>query len=271
MRTGGTSAATTTTERRGTRLAFRIVAAIFGIGGVALSVPFTVVSFIDEAEAIHRMHNVAFTALYAFLLGVPLLACVRAPEGALAPFRVAAASGIAGGVAGLLSSDFISGVWFTAPIGVVVLWALHPARREVLRPGGVDLATLALAVLAVAPAVTFALGQAELQRNGVESDPHWELHHYSGMAAVSFSLPLCAFAASLRGLGRRLAGWLVGLAGVLVGGGSVVLSDHLGAFDTVWGWLAVAWGVAVIGAAEAAERRGTSWFGRTADVSERAG
>jgi hypothetical protein len=255
------AATTATAERSGTRVAFRIVAGILGVAGIVLSVPFAIISFVDEAEGIHRVHNLAGVALFGLLLGVALLACVRRPEDALAPFRVAAASGLAGGLAGLLSRDFVSGVWFTGPLGVLVLWALHPARREVVRPRGIDLATLALGVIAVVPAVTFALAQAELQRNGGPSDVHWEFHHYSGMAAAALALPLCAFAASVRGSGRRLAAWLVGLAGVLLGGASVVLSDHLGAFDTppstfpLWGWLAVAWGIGVIAIAEAEFRR----------------
>ncbi|MEX2405776.1 MAG: hypothetical protein WD834_00415, partial [Actinomycetota bacterium] len=60
---------TTSTEPRGTRLAFRIVSVILGVVGLALSVPFAVISFVDDAESIHRLHNVAFTALYGVLLG----------------------------------------------------------------------------------------------------------------------------------------------------------------------------------------------------------
>jgi hypothetical protein len=48
--------ATTALPRRGSRRAFRIVAGILGVLGLLLSVPFTVISFFDEAESIHRMH-----------------------------------------------------------------------------------------------------------------------------------------------------------------------------------------------------------------------
>jgi len=246
---------TTTSERGGVRLAFRIVAGILGFVGIALSVPFTVASFVDDAEAIHRLHNVAFTALYGVLLGVALLACAARPETRVSAFFVAAASGIAGAIAGLASSDFISGIWFTAPISIVVLWLLHPSRRQLLRPSGFDVPTAVLSLLALAPAIAFLLTQSELQRTGVESDPHWEFHHYSGMAAAALALPLCGLAASLRESGRRLGAWLVGLSGVLIGGGSLVLSDYAGSFDALWAWLAVAWGVAVIALAERGARR----------------
>lgn len=257
-------------KRGGTRLAFRIVAGILGVGGVAFSVPFTFVSFVDEAEAIHRLHNVAFTALYGVLLGVALLACVRRPEANISPFFVAVASGLAGAIAGLASGDFISGAWFAAPISIVVMWLLHPSRRQLLRPSGFDAPTAVLSLLALAPAIAFLLTQSELQRTGVESDPHWEFHHYSGMAAAALALPLCGLAGSLRESGRRLGASLVGLSGVLIGGGSLALSDYAGSFDALWAWLTVAWGVAVIGAAEA-ERRGAFGSGRTVDSNERAG
>src|SRR5918995_1363788 len=85
-----------TGEHRGSGTAFRIVAGILGVGGIALSLPFTIISFVDDAQAIHRLHNVAFTALYGVLLGVALLACARRPEANVSSFFVAVASGIAG-------------------------------------------------------------------------------------------------------------------------------------------------------------------------------
>jgi hypothetical protein len=237
-------------ERSGRRTAFRIVAGVLGVGGIALSVPFAIISFFDDAQAIHRLHNVAFSALYGVLLGVALLACARRPETNVSSFFVAVASGLAGTIAGLASEDFISGTWFTAPIAIVVLWALHPRRSALLRPSGVDLATAVLALIALVPAIAFFLTESELQRTGSAADPHWEFHHYSGMAAAALALPLCAFASSLRESGRRLGVWLVGISGVLLGGGSLALSDYAGAFDALWAWLALAWGIALIAVVE---------------------
>jgi hypothetical protein len=233
-----------THERRGSGLAFRIVAGILGVGGIAFSLPFTIISFVDDSEALHRLHNVAFTALYGVLLGVALLVCAARPESNVSAFFVAVASGIAGAIAGLASEDFISGVWFSAPIAIVVMWLLHPAR--LLRPSGVDLPSLMLSLLALAPAIAYLLTQSELQRTGSAADPHWELHHYSGMAAAALALPLCAFAASFRESGRRVGAWLVGIAAMMIGGGSLVLLDYAGAFDSLWAWLTLAWGVTFI-------------------------
>ena len=237
-------------EGRGRGLAFRIVAGILGVGGIVFSLPFAIVSFVDDSEAIHRLHNVAFTALYGVLLGVALVASAWRPERNVSAFFVAVASGIAGAIAGLASEDFISGVWFSAPIAIVVMWLLHPARSRLLRPSDIDVPTLVLSLLALVPAIAFLLTESELQRTGSAADPHWELHHYSGMAAAALALPLCGFAASFRESGRRLGAWLVGISSLLLGGGSLVLSDYAGAFDALWAWLTLAWGIAVIAVVE---------------------
>lgn len=252
--TTGSVRAPSTARRR----AFRLVAAIFGVAGIAFSIPFTVFSFVDDGQALHRMHNVAFTALYAALLGVPLLLSARDPEGNRSAFLVAVASGLAGAIAGLLSGDFLSGAWFTAPIIIVLLWILHPARGVLLRPSGIDPATAAMSIVALVPAVAFALTQARFQREGLAADPHRELHHYSGMAATTLGLAVCGLAAALRLPGRRLAVWLVAAAALIVGVGSLLLSDHAGSLDPMWASLTVAWGLALAAIAEVTERRALS-------------
>ena len=112
------------------------------------------------------------------------------------------------------------------------------------------MATAFLGLVALVPAVAYALTQAELQRNGLTSDPHVDFHHYSGMASYALSLPLAAFAASLRVPGRRIAVWIVGVTGAGLGLGSLLLSDYPGAFETVWAWLTLAWGVALVAVAQ---------------------
>jgi hypothetical protein len=220
-------------------------------------VPFAVISFFDDAESIHRFHNVAFAGLYGVLLGAALLACAWRPERNVSAFFVAAASGIAGAIAGLASGDFVSGIWYTGPISIVVLAALHPSGRALLRPSGVDLPTALLSLVALAPAIAFLLTQSDLQRTGQAGDPHWEFHHYSGMAAAALALPACGLAASLRESGRRLGAWLVGVSAILVAAGSLALSDYAGAFDPLWAWLTLAWGVAIVVVEEAGSRRGS--------------
>jgi hypothetical protein len=227
------------------RRAFRIVAGILGVATIGLTLPFAITSFTDDAESIHRLHFLAGVFASGLLLGGSLLVCARMPE-SIGPFWVAVATGVASTIAGLMSGDFISGLWVIAPISLVILIALHPARSSLLHFHGIEVATAFLGLIALVPAVAFALTQAELQRNGLVSDPHVEFHHYSGMASYALSLPLAAFAAALLVPGRRIAGWIVGVTGAGLGVASLLLSDYPGAFETVWAWLTLAWGVALV-------------------------
>lgn len=231
------------------RRAFRIVAAIVGVLALLLTVPFTVGAFFDDAERIHRFHYLAGSLGSGVFTGVSLLACARRPE-AIGPFWVAVASGVASTLAGIVSGDFVSGVWFAAPLIIVVLFALHPARRALFDVDGIDVPTAILALAALVPAGAYAVTQAELQRNGVSIDPHVEFHHYSGMAAYVFTLPLAGFAAALRVPGRRTAGWIVGVVAAGLGLSSLLLSTYASAFEPIWSWLAMAWGIAVVATAQ---------------------
>jgi len=238
------------------RRAFRIVAGVLGVAAIGLTVPFAVGAFLNDADRIHRLHFIAGSFGSGVLLGVSLVACAIDPDD-LAPFWVAVATGVANTIAGIIAGDLISGGYFTAPIVLLVLFVLHPRRRSLFAIDGVDAVTATLAVVAVVPSVAFALTQTELQRNGVASDPHAEFHHYSGMASYALSLPLAAFAAALRLPGRRIATWIVGVTGAGIGLASLVLSDYPGAFDPLWSWLTLAWGLAIIAFAQLGGRRET--------------
>ena len=232
------------------RRAFRIVAGVLGVAVIGLSLPFAITSFTDDAESIHRLHFLAGVFASGLLLGGSLLICARRPESMIGPFWVAVASGVASTLAGVVSGDFVSGLWFTAPISLAILIALHPARSSLLRIDGIEVVTAFLGLIALVPAVAFALTQAELQRNGFVSDPHVEFHHYSGMASYALSMPLAAFAAALRVPGRRIAVWIVGVTAAGLGLASLLLSDYPGAFRPAWAWLTLAWGVALVAVAQ---------------------
>jgi hypothetical protein len=237
------------------RRAFRIVAAVVGIVAIGFSLPFAVGALLGEADRIHRLHFVAGTLGSGVLLGVSLLDCARRPQD-LSPFWVAVASGVATTIAGIVAGDFVSGGYVIAPILLIVLFALHPERRSLFAIGGVDAGAAALAALALVPAVAYALTQSELQRNGSSLDPHVEFHHYSGMALYALSLPLAGLAAALRLPGRRIAVWIVGVTGAGLGLASLLLSDYVGAFDPVWAWLALAWGIVFVAVGQ--PRRGSA-------------
>jgi hypothetical protein len=234
--------------------AFRIVAGALGVATIGLNLPFALASFFSETDAIHRFHFASGTVGYGVLLGASLLVCAWRPED-IGPFWVAVSAGVAATLAGIVSGDFVSGTWFPAPISIVVLLLLHPARGAVFDVAGVDVAGAVLALFVLAPASAYALTQAELQRNGVSADPHVDFHHYSGMAAYVFAIPLAAFAGALRVPGRRTAVWIVGASSAALGLSSLLLSDYVGAFDPVWAWLLVGWAAVYVALGELGAKR----------------
>src|SRR5262245_20417495 len=236
------------------RRAFRIVAGVLGVATIGLSLPFAIGSLFSETDKIHRFHFFSGTVGYGVLLGVSLLVCAWRPD-QIGPFWVAVSAGVASTLAGIVSGDFISGVWFSAPVAIAVLFLLHPARPALFHTDGVDIARAGLAVIAFVPASAYALTQAELQRNGVPADPHVDFHHYSGMAAYVFTVPLAAFAGSLLVPGRRAAVWIVGVAAAGLAISSLLLSTDTSAFDPFWAWLLLAWAFVYVGEEEFVERR----------------
>jgi hypothetical protein len=229
------------------RSAFRIVAGVFGAFAIVSSIPFLIGSFVVEDQKIHLFHNIGGLAVYGVLLGGGLLALAIGPERNVATFQGLALGSLGALVGGLLSGDVISGFWFFPALVVVILFALHPDRRSLLQFGRRRIGLLGLVLVAAIPVVAYALTHARLQSEGLVADPHVELNHYSGQAAGSLMLLLFAVAPGLGAVGWRLAAWLAGASMAILGIGSIAYPDHVSAFDSVWAWLALAWGVAFLG------------------------
>jgi len=240
----------------GRRLAYRILAALFGLAVLVLSVPFAIASFVNEDDAIHRMHNVNGLIGFGGLIGVLLIVSAWRPGGNVAAFHVVAAGAVGGGIAGAVSGDLVDGGWLIPVVMLVALWILHPSRPELFRFRNPNVVLVVLSLVAVVPGIAWALTQAELQRNGVPAvDPHAEFHHYSGMAAAGTTIPLVGIAAAFAATGARFARWFVGASVAALGLAAVALSDEVGAFDTPWAWALVAGGVLYVALAELTGRR----------------
>lgn len=231
----------------GRRLTYRIAAAVLGLAVVGGTLPPTIDSFVSDENAIHRMHTTSTLIGFGGMVGLLLIVSAWRPEENVAAIHVVAAAAAAGLIAGLMSGDLIDGGWLVAPILVLIVWALHPARAELFRFRGPNLALIGLSLVAAIPGIAWALTQAELQRNGVPAlDPHAEFHHYSGMAAAGTTIPLVGIAAAFRARGTRLARWFVGACIAALGLASLALSEEIGAFDAPWAWALIAGGILYI-------------------------
>lgn len=231
------------------RTAFRIVAALFGLVVAGLALPYVVGTWFAETE--HHVHEVGIAAGSGVLVGVALLVAAWAPEEQICAFQQAVLVAAAGLVAGAISGDLVSGGWLIQAAGAAVLVVLHPARSALFERGeGVSWPMAVIALVGAIPATIYGLSQAELQRTGDPADPHVDLHHYSGMAAMAISASLCGLLASLRTSGWRFTAWMAGIAAALFGVAGITWPRFPGAEGRGWGWASIGFGVAYVAATE---------------------
>jgi hypothetical protein len=139
-----------------------------------------------------------------------------------------------------MGGDPVTGFYVTAPIGVAVLTVLHPDLRSQLRsPGRPSVSLLTYAMLSTLVAWIYAVTYADLQ-HGPATDPHVQLHHWSGVASAALAIAAAAIAASLRGRGWEVVAAFAAGAGILFGLAGVLFADLPGAPGTGWSWLAIA-------------------------------
>jgi hypothetical protein len=226
---------------RGRALAFRILAAVFGLFVIVPSAGFAIASLVssDPVEQSHRVHTIG--ALWGFgLTGAVLLAIAIRPANVNA-FQAGLVASVGMVVVGLVAGDLVSGFLFVGLVGTLILFALHPHRREALSfSGRPSLLLIGLGVIALVPAGAYSLTMAELQ-GGPATDPHVEMHHWSGMAAAATSIVLIGIVAGLRTVSWRPTAWLTAGAGILFGLTSATYPDLPSAVESPWIWLTIAW------------------------------
>ena len=223
---------------------FRVVAVI---GGVlhALPVVFLAGSLATTKERIHVVHNTAEFAMFAAVISLGWILAAVAPERMIAPFQAATLTVACVAVASVLSADPRAGV--VTALFAIILLVLHPARSVLWRMGRTAPAPLVLAALAVVPAIWFALSNASLQRNGAPTDPHVEMHRWTGIVAFALTVVMVAVVAGLGGRNRRIVAVVGGLSAASFGVISLINSGYPGAVTSVWAVACIAWGATLAG------------------------
>jgi hypothetical protein len=228
---------------RGRMVAFRIVGWLLGVGTILfwlLSIVWTLTAD-DPIDRSHRFHLVGGFA-GAALIAVFSIVFVMRPTWTAA-WHVLVAQTFASLFGGLMGGDLLSGFYVANVVGLLILGALHPDPRSLLRlPGHPSVALLTYALLCTIPAWIYAVENADLQ-HGPVSDPHVELHHWSGVAVAALSIAGAALATSLRGEGWRVASAATAFAAVAFGIAGLVFADYPGAPIDSWSWLAIAAGI----------------------------
>jgi hypothetical protein len=230
----------------------RIIAAVMAVAAIAFGLFTMVFAFVGPDQEQHAFHNVLVATLLLVLSAPPAIVVARRPADDASPVELAALA-VAGLATMILSLTLDP---FTLPfvVLIVVLWLLRTSPPAIVPSGRFSIPMLALVVVAAAPLLIYAAGQAELQRTD-HSSAHAAFFHWVETAFYAVAIVLLGALAGLRPVVYRLAAWMSGIALTVFGAGALLLSGYASAPDTPWGWAALAGGVGFIGLAEWEARR----------------
>ena len=231
----------------------RVIAWVMAVSAVGFGLFTIVFGIVNPSQEIHAVHNAVVGSLLMVLSAPPVIQVARAPDRALQPLVVLAAVAVAGLAAMAMSMTLDP---FTLPFVVLigVLWAIVPDRAGAIPAGRPSLVMLAMVVLGAGPLLTYAFGQAELQRTDLSSE-HAAFFHWVEASFYAVAILLLGFLASLRPDSYRLATRMAGLALAILGAASAVLWQHASAIPAPWSWAALVGGLAFIAIGEWEARR----------------
>jgi hypothetical protein len=231
-----------------------VLVVVFGLGFFGLSS--LVIGWFSAVEGVAGpVTDLGYGVLFGIILTTGLAVQLRAPQDKIAGIQQAALvvpALVMGSAVASDTQDLVSALIVT--IGVGILLALHPARGEFLRKGGVISPTLlAITILGAVPLIAYALEMGEQARD-LAGPPH-HVQRLSTMAAMAFAILLTGLLAASRTRGWRTPAWSAGAAIIVFGLATSAFPDNPGSPGRGWGMLAVAGGVLFIVAAELEARR----------------
>ena len=120
----------------GRRIAFKVLSGIFTLGAFGGLFGFAVFTawFSNDDGGIHRVHYMAFGALFGAILTTAFLVQNWRPERKISAFYQILDVALATAIAGALAT---SGFWFLGLfvlVAYLILSGLHPYRSELLHP-----------------------------------------------------------------------------------------------------------------------------------------
>jgi len=200
----------------------------------------------SASEAVHLAGAISFMLIVA----AGLIPQLIAPARNVAAFQLALIAGIALMATAAIVGDpdnhggqyapfDITYLIFFAPL--LLLAALHPARRDLLKAGRLRSPLLLIAAVIAVPLFVYGANQGLIQRNSwpPSSDPHHNSHWFV-MAELAFAIPLAAGVAGLGSRGWQVVSWTVPATLTALGTVSVLFPNAPSSLGIGWGALAIA-------------------------------
>ncbi len=234
-----------------------ILIAVFGVAFFGLTS--LVIAWFEDVEGVAGpVTDLGYGVLFGIILTTGLLVQLCRPEEKIAGVQQALLvipALVVGSAIASDSQDLVPALILLPAIGILL--ALHPAREEFFRRGGVPSRTLlAITVIGAVPLVAYALDMGAQARD-LAGPPH-HVQRLSTMAAMALAIVLTGLLAALRTRGWRIPAWSAGTAAIVFGLASVAFPDQPGAGGRGWGGVAIAGGVLFIAVAEWEVRRATA-------------
>lgn len=236
-------------ERSDTTTPLLIVTLAFGLGAAFVLGGLPALAGGMVSSGSHRVHDVGWGVFTGLVLAGGFFALVRRPGTKVAVLQQLAAAVVVFGICSALA-EVVEPLTLILLVAVAVVWLLHPRRAELLAAGELKPLLALVALAALARALPYALGQAELQRLAGSADPHAEALHYGGMAVAALVVPVTGLVAALGAPGWRVPAWCAGLGALVLGAVSVLAPDHASSLGIPWGLAALAAGGAWLALAE---------------------
>lgn len=126
---------------------------------------------------------------------------------------------------------------------VLLLIAVHPASREILRRPSFDAAMAGAAAVAGVPWLAYVVDNSRMQLANVAGDTHAAAEHWATAALMGIAIVAAALIGASDHRGWRLPAWIAAGASVLFGAHALTYPGLASGLSGFWAVTAIGWGV----------------------------
>lgn len=125
---------------------------------------------------------------------------------------------------------------------VLLLVAVHPASREMLRPPSFHRAMVGAAAIAAVPWLVYVVDNSRMQLGNVAGDTHAAAEHWATAALMGIAIVSASLIGASDHRGWSLPAWIAVGASVLFGAHTLAFPGLASGLNGFWSVAAIAWG-----------------------------